>query len=92
LDNYTHTHNLANVARSFKGKQNCIYEMNAILGCRRGSAGVGLVHEQHKCSIPEISLNNQTVPTNTLYRHITQRHLHYTAQGVIYCSNLLLDK
>jgi len=45
--------------------------MTVILGCRQGSTNVGLVHQAHNCSIPEISLHNQTVPTNTLCRHIT---------------------
>jgi len=63
--------------------------MNVILGWRDGSTGVGIVHQAYKCSIPKISLHNQTVPTNTLCRHFMQRNLHYTAQGVIYCSNFL---
>jgi len=82
--------NYPNVTRSFKGSQERIYEINGILGCRQ--TGLCLVHQAHECSISEISLHNQTVPTNPLCCHITQRHLYYTAQGVIYCSNLLLDQ
>jgi hypothetical protein len=40
--------------------------MNGILGCRQRSTGGGLVHYAHKCSIAEISLHEETMPTNTM--------------------------